>query len=266
MITAAEKAMFEGNGYLIVKGVFGAEEVEMLRDHFMRMHANGPIPGHFEPATEEEANGDILKMYPRIMHPHVYDDVSMKYMLDSRVHVVLKQLFGEEAMAAQSMLYFKPPGAKGQALHQDNFYLRVEPGTCIAAWTALDRSDEENGGLFIVPGSQNSDILCPHTADPNVSFSRDEVDVPEGLTPVAAILEPGDVMFFNGSVIHGSYPNMSKDRFRRSFICHYVGESTTKIHHWYSRTWYEDGTTVKLEQTDWGGPCGTEFDNLESVH
>ena len=50
---------------------------------------------------------------------------------------VLTQLLGVEPLAVQTMLYFKPAGARGQALHQDNFYLRVQPGTCMAAWLAL---------------------------------------------------------------------------------------------------------------------------------
>jgi hypothetical protein len=32
------------------------------------------------------------------------------------------------------MIYFKAAGARGQALHQDQYYLRVNPGTCCAAW------------------------------------------------------------------------------------------------------------------------------------
>jgi len=55
---------------------------------------------------------------------------------------LLAAFFGCEALACQSMLYFKPPGARGQVLHQDNFYLHARRGTCVAAWLALDRSDE----------------------------------------------------------------------------------------------------------------------------
>jgi ectoine hydroxylase-related dioxygenase (phytanoyl-CoA dioxygenase family) len=33
-------------------------------------------------------------------------------------------------------------------------------------------------------------------------------------------MEPGDVLFFNGQVIHGSLPNRSSTRFRRALIAH----------------------------------------------
>jgi phytanoyl-CoA hydroxylase len=266
IITEAQKEVFDKEGYLIVKGLFPKEEIEQLRQHFMNIHTAGPIPRHFAPLTEEEANGDVLKMYPRIMHPHKVDEVSMNYMLDDRVFEVLTNILGEEPLAAQSMFYYKPPGAKGQALHQDNFYLKVEPGTCVAAWTAVDPSNEENGGLYIVPNSQKSELQCPHKADPEKSFTREEVDVPEGLKPIPAILEAGDVLFFNGNVIHGSYPNESEDKFRRSFICHYAGISTTKAGGYYKPLFKQDGTSYDdVDINEGAGPCGTEYDK-EEVH
>ena len=51
-----------------------------------------------------------------------------------------------------------------------------------------------------------------------------------GLTPmadkypgreVAAIVDPGDVIFFGGHIIHRSLSNKSADRLRRSFVGHY---------------------------------------------
>ena len=38
--------------------------------------------------------------------------------------------------------------------------------------------------------------------------------------------QPGDVLFFDGKMIHGSYRNATTDRWRRSFICHYIGENS----------------------------------------
>src|SRR5690606_26559333 len=227
-LSGEEKKFFDANGYLLVRGVLNKEEIEDIKDHFTRLHAKGEIPGCFKAATPEEAGGDILKQYPRMMHPHKVDEKAKNYMLHSEVMNVLHDIFEEEAIAAQSMFYFKPPGARGQALHQDNFYLKVEPGTCIAAWLAVDPADEENGGMVVVPGSQGMEIVCPETADPSESFTTHLVRPPEGMEEVPVPLAPGDVLFFNGSVIHGSYPNRSATRFRRSFICHYAGISCDK--------------------------------------
>ena len=35
-------------------------------------------------------------------------------------------------------------------------------------------------------------------------------------------MRPGDVLFFHGALVHGSLPNVTKDRFRRSLIGHYI--------------------------------------------
>ncbi len=257
ILTDEQIEQFHRDGYIVARGLFSDGEAMEIRDHFMAIHARGPVAGHFNPLPLEETGGDILRHYPRIMHPHRFDAASMHWMLDKRIESCLRDLFDEEVLAAQSMLYFKPPGARGQALHQDNYYLKVQPGTCMAAWLALDDADRENGGMFVVPGSHVTGIQCPHAADLKQSFTIEEVDVPEGLAPVPVDLKAGDVMFFNGSVIHGSYPNTSTTRFRRAFICHYVPESTAEISDWYDLLTF-DGEPMERAKSTWGGPCGTE--------
>lgn len=172
---------------------------------------------------------DPLKRYPRVMHPHRFNETAKRYMLQQPVRDVLSDLYEEEPLAAQSMFYYKPPGARGQALHQDNFYLKVEPGNCIAAWTANDPADEENGGLLVVPKTSSYDIVCPDLSDSKESFTTHYVKPPKDQKAIPVVMERGDVLFFNGNLIHGSYRNKTKDRFRRSFICHYANSSATHI-------------------------------------
>lgn len=257
-LTPAELATFQEQGYLVVCGLLAPDEVQLLLDTFMALHAAGPIRGCFAPKSWAEADGDSLKVYPRMMHPHRVNDVALRYLLDGRIAAILAGLFGEEPLAAQSMLYFKPAGARGQALHQDNFYLKVEPGTCIAAWLALDPADRENGGLEVVPGTHTMDIFCPEEADSAASFTREYVPVPPGLAAVPVNLAPGDVLFFNGSLVHGSGPNRTTDRFRRSFICHYIGRSSERMSRWYRPILTMRGEEVILAENTDGGPCGTE--------
>ena len=76
------------------------------------------------------------------------------------------------------MYYFKPPGARGQALHQDQYYLRVQPGTCIAAWMAVDRCDRETGCLQVVPDTRDTPVLCTEQADHDASFTNLMVPLP----------------------------------------------------------------------------------------
>ncbi|WP_431895460.1 phytanoyl-CoA dioxygenase family protein [Nonomuraea sp. bgisy101] len=249
---------FHDEGFAVVRGLFTAEEAAELREEFMALHAAGPIPGHFTPRPQGPGGPyDILRDYPRVMHPHQVNDLALRYLLDSRIAAIVGRLLGEEPVAAQSMFYFKPPGARGQALHQDNFYLRVEPGTCVAAWVALDTIDRANGGLEVVPGTHLMDLFCPEEADPGLSFTREYVPPPPGLARVPVDMEPGDVLFFNGNLVHGSEPNTTADRFRRSFICHYVGASTERISSYYP-TLTIAGERVFFAEAAGGGPCGTD--------
>ena len=262
LVSAEDKQQFDQEGYVIVRGLLAREEVQELLDTMMSMQAHGPIPEvNFYPVSAEEAGEDILKQYPRIIHPHKVNKTAREYMIHPNVLNALSVLFGEAPLAAQAMFYFKPPSARGQSLHQDNFFLKVEPGTCIAAWAALDAADEENGGLVIVPKTNRLDIECPHPADSTLFFTNEEVDLPEGAVPMPVNLASGDVLFFNGNVIHGSYPNRSKDRWRRTFISHYVGSSTLRIGNFYNELYTADGEIVNREENPDAGPCGTVGQN-----
>ena len=42
---------------------------------------------------------------------------------------------------------------------QDSKYIATYPDTLIGTWLALDRADEENGCLWVVPGSNNEPVF-----------------------------------------------------------------------------------------------------------
>ncbi len=73
-------------------------------------------------------------------------------------------------------------------------------------------------------------------------------------------MKAGDTLFFNGNSIHGSGPNRSKDRFRRSFICHYVPASTCRISKFYLPLLSPDGEDIIIESNDSGGACGDNWE------
>ncbi|MBW3622456.1 MAG: phytanoyl-CoA dioxygenase family protein, partial [Armatimonadetes bacterium] len=147
MLTPSQLTDYERDGFHVARGLFSKEEVRRLIDHYMEMRRQGEQPGDFSGVNAEEA--DPLKRYPRMIHMHRRDERSLNWLIDSRLNAVMTDLLGVEPLAVQTMLYFKPPGARGQALHQDQFYLRVQPGTCMAAWMALDPCDEENGCMRV---------------------------------------------------------------------------------------------------------------------
>jgi phytanoyl-CoA hydroxylase len=254
MLTDAHKAAFRDQGYVRVAGLFSADEVAAFRDHFMTLRKHGAYPGDL--AGVDARSNDPLRRYPRMIHMHRWDEVSLRWVLDPRLAACLTGLLGRAPYAVQTMLYFKPPGARGQALHQDNFYLRAQPGTCMAAWLALDPCDEANGCMQVVPGSHTWPLLCATKADTSVSFTDVTVPVPEGYAPEPVVMDAGDVLFFNGAVVHGSFPNTTPDRFRRALIGHYSEAAAEQVAEFYHPALRMDGTPLTLERSADGGACG----------
>jgi ectoine hydroxylase-related dioxygenase (phytanoyl-CoA dioxygenase family) len=258
MITAAQKKFYDENGYVIIEQLFSGDEVAFYREHYMRLREAGTYEG--DNSGIDLGNADPLKRYPRMIHMHRWDDVSLRWMLDQRLNDCLTTLAGREPFAVQTMLYFKPPKARGQALHQDNYYLRAQPGTCVAAWLALDDCDEENGCLEVASGSHTWPILCTVKADVNESFTDVTVPIPEGQEVRPMIMKAGSVLFFNGSLVHGSKPNISTTRFRRALIGHYIEGDTKEVYRWYHPVLRMDGSEVTLEQSEVGSQCGVWVD------
>jgi ectoine hydroxylase-related dioxygenase (phytanoyl-CoA dioxygenase family) len=253
MITEAQIQAYDKQGYLLVTGLFSEAEVAFLKTHFeaMRLQENaaGKDQGQFETT-------DPLHIYPRIMQPHRRDEVSLRWLIDARLNEVMTAVLRREPYAVQTMFYFKPPRSRGQALHQDQYYLRVQPGTCMAAWMAIDDCDEENGCLRVVPGSHTWPLLCTVEADTKESFTDVTVPLPEGIEAVPVRMKAGDVLFFNGQIVHGSLPNSTTARFRRALIGHYIVGEAEKVYQWYKPVLRMDGSEITIGDSERGGTCG----------
>ncbi|MCA9743202.1 MAG: phytanoyl-CoA dioxygenase family protein [Deferribacteres bacterium] len=252
-------SQIRADGYTIVRGLFSTHEVEQFLEHFMALRASGALPDDW--SGIEAGENDPLKKFPRMIHMHRWDQLSLDWLLDPRIAAHLEAFLKEKPLAVQTMLYFKPPGARGQALHQDQYFLRVQPGNCMAAWLALDACDEENGCMQIVPRTHDLPLLCAEQANTEESFTGITVALPENAETIPMVMQPGDVLFFNGMVIHGSFPNISSNRFRRSLIGHYISADATKVADYYHPVLSMDGIEVQLADSPEGGPCGVWVDH-----
>ncbi len=255
---------YKRDGFAIAKKLFSQAEVDCFSKYFTDMVERGG-DGWAEGGVDSE-HPDPLKRYPRLLQPHRGDDVAMNFMLDSRLDDHLTAIAGTSPYAVQTMVYFKPPGARGQNLHQDNNSLRVHPGTCLAAWLALDDCDEDNGCMMLVPGSQDLPIICQVEVEglDSICWNTYETPLPPGSSLIPALMKRGDVLFFNGSIIHGSYQNNSTTRFRRSLIGHYVAAEAEQVAKYYFPIWRMNGVRMDddvLQVSPSGGPCGVYVPN-----
>jgi phytanoyl-CoA hydroxylase len=222
-VTPDQQRAYREDGFVLVRGLVGAQRAALMRDHFMALRAQGAKPGDM--GGDPRQASDPLNRYPRMINMHGWDERSAAWSADAAVVTVASALIGQNTVLNQTMLYFKPPGARGQALHQDQQYITIDP--LIGAWCALDRCDRANGQMIVVPGSQRHGVLPVRPVDAASSFTSGGTVVPPGSRELGVDMEPGDVLFFAGATIHGSYANTTVDRFRRAFICHFVGDRAT---------------------------------------
>jgi ectoine hydroxylase-related dioxygenase (phytanoyl-CoA dioxygenase family) len=256
LLSREQKQQFDQLGFCVISGLYSDNEIQEIEDFFEEFRRTG---GRIFDAGSTYEELDVTQSLVRAMHPHRSSNKAREWFLNPNVAAVLKELLGKPALGAQTMYYYKPPGARGQGMHQDNFYLLSKPATCIAAWTAIDDATVENGCLYVVPKSSTGPIHCPSNegekwmsyGDTHITkFPRDE-------KPVPVEVPRGSTMFFSGNLIHGSGPNRTKDRSRRTFIGHYIDEASVEVAKFYHPILNMQGDVVSdiLIPTG-GGPCG----------
>ena len=255
-LSIEQKQHFDASGYCVVAGLFTETEIGEIEEFFEEYKACG---GSVFDGGSTYQEIDPTKRQVRAMHPHRYSAKARGWLLNPNVAAVLEELLGKPALGAQSMYYFKPPGAKGQGMHQDNFYLMSKPATCIAAWTAIDSADLDNGCLWVVPESHRQEIFCPENgAEKWLGYGDSHITkFPRDRKPVAVPVPRGSTMFFSGNLIHGSGPNRTTDRARRTFIGHYIDSASEQVASFYHPVLDMRGEVVgDVKITEGGGPCG----------
>lgn len=253
---ATLKDFFDDQGYCVADDLFSESELQEIEEFFeVYKNSDGPAFDGGLPYGEI----DRTKRQVRAMHPHRFSREAMGWFTHPNVAAVLQVLLGRPALGAQTMYYYKPPGAKGQGMHQDNFYLLASPATCIAAWTAIDDATLENGCLHVVPGSHRGGILCPESEGGRwMEYGDSHISrFPRETRPIPVPVRRGQTMFFGGNLIHGSGPNRTADRCRRTFIGHYVDEATETLGRFYHPiVTMEREVVSRVAVHAGGGPCG----------
>ena len=270
-VTEENKKSYQENGYCIVDGVYSPDELNEIERFFEDWKespdANFEKDGNaFAKVRFDEI--DRTKNLVRALHPHRYSEKVKGWFIHPRLAASLEVLLGRPAVGAQTMYYYKPPGTGGQGMHQDNFYLLAQPAVCIGTWTPVDDADEENGCLLVVPGSHRWGYVCSGHEGKDWKVNQHGVigHFPEEHKPVPVRVKRGQTMIFSGHLIHGSGPNRSKTRWRRTFIGHYADEATESLSKFYHPVINMRGEVVStVAEHAGGGPCGDGV-WLGSVH
>ncbi|MCY3990068.1 MAG: phytanoyl-CoA dioxygenase family protein [Caldilineaceae bacterium] len=220
------KEFYTENGYYILPDALTPAEVEELRAETTAIckGERGDVDG-FEPNVPGEDEDDVLRRYLCIHFPHKISEVMLGYLGHRHIAEVLTQVIGPNVKCMQSMLFIKATGKPGQAWHQDEFFIPTRDQTLTGAWIALDDATIENGCLWVIPGSHKRGIIWPQHDhdDPRFDCAGEAYGFPysdEDSIPVE--VKAGALVFFNGYLLHRSFPNRAQSGYRRVLVNHYM--------------------------------------------
>lgn len=225
MLNGEQVKKFFARGYLTLPGFFSAGAVGAMREGFARLEQRAlrlretcTVDGSL---FVVEGRHNAPPKIERIVWCGGFEPVLAELGRAPELLVVAAQLLGEsEIDQLINQAHIKRPGDGLRfSYHQDSYHRRYGTaqfddlngrGSFVQTLTAVDPMSADNGGLWVVPGSQELGHIA--TLDgrlPEDAFDRSAA--------VAVRLDPGDTLVLSPFTVHGSEANVSSRR-RRLFI------------------------------------------------
>jgi hypothetical protein len=212
-----EVAAYHQDGYVLVRNLFDAEEIGLLRraakdDKALDDHAFGRADdqgGVVRLSLWNHPGDGIYGMFARC-----------RSMVDSA-----EALLGGEVYHYHSKMIMKEARVGGAwAWHQDYGYW-YQNGVLFplltSAFIAVDRATRENGCLQVLRGSHLAGRIDHVLTGDQAGANPERVaELAKRLELVPVEMEPGDVIFFDSNLLHRSDQNHSEHP-RWSMICCY---------------------------------------------
>jgi len=210
------------------------------------------LENFFEDVLIDAANHDIEKLLKEksLRFNYTNKRISMAYkksrivkeiFLDKRLLTLLSYILGKKIIPFQSINFIE---GTEQNAHSDAIHMSTEPkGYLIAAWVALENVNEENGPLFIYPGSHKLPYIMSadfENGNTNYIVGKDFYGGYE--KKIASLIEKhqlkkevfyankGDVLIWHANLLHGGCKVINKDATRKSQVNHYYCDDVICYH------------------------------------
>jgi phytanoyl-CoA hydroxylase len=234
-ISDKDVSSYRENGFIVVRDLFDRATVDECLAEGTRICRGelGWLEG-LEPSKPGEPDETVLGRYMTCSIAHKLSPLFLGLMRDDRIANVLVKLIGDDVKGVHSQFWIKHAGAPGNAWHQDENFTPTRDRSFLTVWIALDEATVKNGCLRFIPASHKPGVLWPMRPHNNPECDREEeaYGFPYPLSDAVAVeLEPGSAAFFNGYLLHGSYPNKSESSFRRALLYAYVSAATPMAFH-----------------------------------
>jgi len=156
---------------------------------------------------------DINKIYssPNYLIPDIYNITISEIIINC-----VKTIIGENIYVLESVLFVKEPYTDDFiSWHQDLTYWGFDSDRVVTAWVSLNGSNQENGCMRFIIGSQNEGIVDhKETYEKKNMLSRGQVikDKIDESKSIIVKLNPGEMSLHHGKLFHSSERNKSKNK------------------------------------------------------
>ncbi|HYF60051.1 MAG TPA: phytanoyl-CoA dioxygenase family protein [Burkholderiaceae bacterium] len=233
VFTAEQQAAYERDGHVLVKSLFDAEEIALLR---AAIEQDPALRASLYDRTDSQGKATRMATWN-----HPGDSV---YGLAARSHRVvdtMEAMLGGEVYHYHSKLTAKEPFEGGAwEWHQDYGYWYHNG--CLfpymaSVMVALDRTTRENGCLQVLRGSHHAGRV-DHGVLPGEQVGADPKRVARMLETMELVhveMEPGDGLFFHANVMHRSDQNRSSERRWTVLMCYNAARNDPYLEHHHPR-------------------------------
>jgi ectoine hydroxylase-related dioxygenase (phytanoyl-CoA dioxygenase family) len=216
-VTKKQIAEFNDTGYLLVRRMFDAEEMDLL---ITIAKADRDMD---KASARKDAQGGVSRLRLR---NELYDDIYSAFVRCHRIVDTMEALLGDEVYHFHHKMMLKEPLVGGAwEWHQDYGYwyknnaaLFPDMASCMIA---VDRATKENGCLQVIKGSHKMGRVEHGVTGEQTGADMERVEAAlKRMELVYCELEPGDALFFHSNLLHRSDQNRSPNS-RWSLICCY---------------------------------------------
>ena len=217
LLTKNEIRSYTRNGFVVPKFRLYNSDLEKLQNATLELMQTYPhIP------TEGLVSPHII--YAGSNRPDIHSEFLEICKLTPLLDIV-GQLIGRDIIVWGSRIFSKAPQTgRATPWHQDGEYWPIRPLATATVWIAIDESNEDNGCLKILTGSNRAKTLLPHQSLSGKGAALDKEIKPELIESknvVSVPLQPGQMVIFDVFTAHGASPNLSNQR-RAGFAIRYM--------------------------------------------